>query len=163
MFFRQIMEAFLVRTEPDSSMVNPAHIHITRAPQTRKEKVLKMNTASLSTAAWAAVVPSNRKPSRASVFPARLPARPGFKNPFIGVFGMNPSQAVTVVKVSSIFQHPNVLAAAALAGVHHQAASAKGHPAEGPWHHAGSGPVKHEGAQVHVSRLGAALDQAGCA
>ena len=38
MFFRQIMEAFLVRTEPDSSMVNPAHIHMTSAPQTRNAK-----------------------------------------------------------------------------------------------------------------------------
>ena len=28
MFLRQITEAFLVRTEPDSSMVKPAHIHI---------------------------------------------------------------------------------------------------------------------------------------
>ena len=41
MFFMQIMAAFLVRTDPASSMVKPAHIHITRAPQTRKEKVLK--------------------------------------------------------------------------------------------------------------------------
>ena len=33
MFFRQIMEAFLVRTEPDSSMVNPAaHPHDERSP-----------------------------------------------------------------------------------------------------------------------------------
>ena len=40
-FFRQIMDAFLVRTDPDSSMVNPAHIHMTSAPQTRNEKVLR--------------------------------------------------------------------------------------------------------------------------
>ena len=54
MFFMQIIEAFLVRTEPDSSMVNPAHIHITNAPQTRNEKVLRMNCVSSSTpAAWA--------------------------------------------------------------------------------------------------------------
>ena len=33
------MEAFLVRTEPASSIVNPAHIHMTSAPQTMKEKV----------------------------------------------------------------------------------------------------------------------------
>ena len=49
MFFRQIMEAFLVRTEPDSSMVNPAHIHMTSAPQTRNAKVLKMNCVSSPT------------------------------------------------------------------------------------------------------------------
>ena len=49
MFFRQIIDAFLVRTEPDSSMVNPAHIHITSAPQTRKENVLKTNAVSSST------------------------------------------------------------------------------------------------------------------
>ena len=54
MFFRQIMEAFLVRTEPASSMVNPAHIHITSAPQIRKAKVLSTNWVSVSTpAAWA--------------------------------------------------------------------------------------------------------------
>ena len=46
MFFIQIIEAFLVRTEPDSSMVNPAHIHITSAPQIRNEKVLSMNVTS---------------------------------------------------------------------------------------------------------------------
>ena len=45
------MEAFLVRTEPDSSMVNPAHIHITSAPQTRNEKVLSTNAVSSSTPA----------------------------------------------------------------------------------------------------------------
>ena len=39
----------MVRTAPDSSIVNPAHIHITNAPQTRKEKVLKMNWVSSST------------------------------------------------------------------------------------------------------------------
>ena len=51
MFFRQIIEAFLVRTDPASSIVKPAAIHITRAPQTRKARVLRMNWASLSTAA----------------------------------------------------------------------------------------------------------------
>ena len=40
------MEAFLVRTEPDSSMVKPAHIHITKAPQIRKEKVFRTNCPS---------------------------------------------------------------------------------------------------------------------
>ena len=33
MFLRQIIDAFLVRTDPDSSMVKPAHIHITKAPR----------------------------------------------------------------------------------------------------------------------------------
>ena len=51
MFFRQIMAAFLVRTEPDSSMVKPAHIHITRAPQMRKAKVLRTKLVSSSTPA----------------------------------------------------------------------------------------------------------------
>ena len=55
MFFRQIIEAFLVRTDPDSSMVKPAHIHITNAPQIRNEKVLKTNWVSCSTAADAGV------------------------------------------------------------------------------------------------------------
>ena len=32
MFLRQMTEAFLVRTEPDSNMVKPAHIHMTSAP-----------------------------------------------------------------------------------------------------------------------------------
>ena len=49
MFFMQIMEAFLVRTDPASSMVKPAHIHMTRAPHTRKEKVLKTKAVSSST------------------------------------------------------------------------------------------------------------------
>ena len=51
MFFKQIIEAFLVRTEPASSIVNPAHIHITSAPQTRKAKVLSTNWVSVSTPA----------------------------------------------------------------------------------------------------------------
>ena len=54
MFFRQIIDAFLVRTDPDSSMVKPAHIHITKAPQMRNEKVLKTNVVSSPTpVAWA--------------------------------------------------------------------------------------------------------------
>ena len=54
MFLRQIIAAFLVRTDPDSSMVKPAHIHITSAPQIRKAKVLKTKADSASTpAAWA--------------------------------------------------------------------------------------------------------------
>ena len=51
MFLRQITEAFLVRTEPASSMVNPAHIHMTIAPQIRNEKVLMMNWVSSLTPA----------------------------------------------------------------------------------------------------------------
>ena len=39
MFLRQIMEAFLVRTDPASSMAKPALIHMTSAPQTRNAKV----------------------------------------------------------------------------------------------------------------------------
>ena len=54
MFLRQIIEAFFVRTEPASSMVNPAAIHMTSAPQIRKEKVLKIKTASSSTPAASA-------------------------------------------------------------------------------------------------------------
>ena len=54
MFLRQIIEAFLVRTDPASSMVKPAHIHMTKAPQIRNAKVLSTNWVSLSTpAAWA--------------------------------------------------------------------------------------------------------------
>ena len=51
MFLRQITEAFLVRTEPASSMVNPAHIHMTIAPHMGKEKVLMMNSVSSLTQA----------------------------------------------------------------------------------------------------------------
>ena len=39
MFLRQMTDAFLVRTDPASSIVNPAHIHMTSPPQMRKEKV----------------------------------------------------------------------------------------------------------------------------
>ena len=54
MFLRHIMEAFFVRTAPDSNMVNPAHIHMMSAPQTRNMKVLRMNCVSWSTPwAWA--------------------------------------------------------------------------------------------------------------
>ena len=41
MFLRQIMDAFLVRTDPASSMVKPALIHMTSAPQARNAKVLR--------------------------------------------------------------------------------------------------------------------------
>ena len=65
----QIMEAFLVRTEPDSSIVNPAHIHITMAPQIMNEKVLNTYSTSSSTAACAAVVPHSRQIPTNSSFP----------------------------------------------------------------------------------------------
>ena len=51
MFLRQIMDAFLVRTEPDSSMVKPAHIHMTSAPQMRKANVFRTKLVSSSTPA----------------------------------------------------------------------------------------------------------------
>ena len=60
MFFRQMTEAFLVRTEPDSSMVKPAHIHITSAPQMRNEKVLRTNCVSSGTEAPALPAASSR-------------------------------------------------------------------------------------------------------
>ena len=53
MFFRQMTEAFLVRTEPAYSMVKPAHIHITNAPQMRNENVLSTKPVSWATAALA--------------------------------------------------------------------------------------------------------------
>ncbi len=64
MFFRQIIDAFLVRTEPDSSMVNPVHIHITSAPQTRNENVLKTNAVSSSIPAACATAGRARKTAR---------------------------------------------------------------------------------------------------
>ena len=48
MFFRQIIEAFLVRTEPASSMAKPAAIHITSTPQIKNANVLRMNWAETS-------------------------------------------------------------------------------------------------------------------
>ena len=64
-----------MRTDPDSSMVNPAHIHITSAPQIRNEKVLKMNWDSSLTAAWAPTVPHNRKPTTATTVRTLLLSR----------------------------------------------------------------------------------------
>ena len=61
MFLRQMTEAFLVRTEPDSNMVKPAHIHMTSAPQRRNERVFRTNWDSASMAACA-VVASNKTP-----------------------------------------------------------------------------------------------------
>ena len=72
MFFRHIIEAFFVRTEPDSSIVKPAAIHITRAPHSRKANVLKMNTVSVSgPAAWAIPGLPRKKPSATVASPAR--------------------------------------------------------------------------------------------
>ena len=76
MFFRQIIEAFLVRTDPDSSMVKPAHIHITNAPQTRNEKVLKMNAVSSSTpAAYATDGRARKRMIDATPVAARIAGR----------------------------------------------------------------------------------------
>ena len=61
MFLRQMTDAFLVRTEPASSMVKPAHIHITSAPQTRNEKLLRMNCVSAATAAYACGTTNTRE------------------------------------------------------------------------------------------------------
>ena len=75
MFFRQIMAAFLVRTEPDSSMVNPAHIHITSAPHIRNAKVLKTNAVSSSTpAAYATAGRARKTTAEAMPVAARMAA-----------------------------------------------------------------------------------------
>ena len=55
MFLRQMTDAFFVRTDPDSSMVNPAAIHITKLPHIRKESVLKINLVSSVTCAYVGV------------------------------------------------------------------------------------------------------------
>ena len=41
-FLAAIVETLLVVTSPDSSIQKPAAIHITRKPQTKNEKVLKI-------------------------------------------------------------------------------------------------------------------------
>ena len=80
MFFRQIMEAFLVRTDPDSSMVKPAHIHMTSAPHSMKEMVLNTNwcggstrTPSCSAMAKAVPAPQTTAASTAASFKAEMP------------------------------------------------------------------------------------------
>ena len=45
----EMTEAFFVRTDPASSIVNPAHIHMTSAPQTRNADVLSTNPVSAPT------------------------------------------------------------------------------------------------------------------
>ena len=51
MFLAAIVETLLVVTNPDSSMQNPAAIHITRKAQTKNENVLNIYATSTSTAA----------------------------------------------------------------------------------------------------------------
>jgi hypothetical protein len=68
MFLRQMAEAFLVRTEPDSSMAKPAHIHMTSAPQMRNDRVLRMNWDSSSIAACAVVASSKRPHAATNIF-----------------------------------------------------------------------------------------------
>jgi len=45
-FLRQIVETFLDLTIPDSNIANPAAIHMTKKPQIRNNKVLKINAVS---------------------------------------------------------------------------------------------------------------------
>ena len=59
MFFMQIIDAFLVLTDPASSIVNPAHIHITNAPHSRNEKLLITKASSDVKAASAEALPNN--------------------------------------------------------------------------------------------------------
>jgi len=47
MFLVTISETFLERTKPASSMVKPAAIHITRAPENKRYMVFKANSISL--------------------------------------------------------------------------------------------------------------------
>ena len=75
MFFMQITEAFLVRTEPASSMVKPAHIHITNAPQIRNEKVLATNCASSPKLASALAANSTAAEAASAAAPSVM--RPG--------------------------------------------------------------------------------------
>ena len=72
MFLRQITDAFLVRTEPDSSIVKPAHIHITSAPQIRNAKLLRTNWVSPSGAARAS---DTERTSRTAAAKPRAKAR----------------------------------------------------------------------------------------
>jgi hypothetical protein len=52
-FLAAIVETLLVVTNPDSSIQNPAAIHMTRNAQTKNENVLKIYATSISTAAYA--------------------------------------------------------------------------------------------------------------
>ena len=71
MFLRQMTEAFLVRTEPDSSMVKPAHIHMTSAPHRRNDSVFRTNWDSSSMAACAASPVTKRRMSSQRVLSSR--------------------------------------------------------------------------------------------
>ena len=77
MFFRQMTDVFLVRTDPASSIVKPAHIHMTSPPQMRKEKLLRMNRTSPSTAVLHAsknsspIVQNSSPARRRDRFPSR--------------------------------------------------------------------------------------------
>ena len=68
-------EAFLVRTEPASSMVKPAHIHITSAPHTRNEKLFRTNWVSSPTAARESAGKSTRNAATARPTEAARPPR----------------------------------------------------------------------------------------
>ena len=61
----------------------------------------------------------------------------------------------------SVLQHPEVLAASALAGIDNQAPAAKGDTAERSGHYSGLAPGQDEGTQVYVARLQATFDEAG--
>ena len=58
-FFAAIVETLFVVTKPDSSIQNPAAIHITRNAQTKNENVLKIYATSISTAAYVPELISN--------------------------------------------------------------------------------------------------------
>ncbi len=45
-FFAAMVETLRVVTNPDSNMQKPAAIHMTKKPQTKKEKVLKIYATS---------------------------------------------------------------------------------------------------------------------
>ena len=59
-----------------------------------------------------------------------------------------------------LFQHPEVFAAAALAGVHDEAASAEGDAAECAGDDAGLSSVEDEGTEIDVTGLELAVDDA---
>ena len=63
-------DAFLVRTEPDSSMVNPAHIHMISAPHTRNAKVL--STKSICEAASARATGARKISAAVAAIPASI-------------------------------------------------------------------------------------------
>ena len=81
MFFRQMTDAFLVRTDPASSIVKPAHIHITSAPQKRKENVFRTNWVSPSIAACTA---EGVNPREAAIATATGDAAPRSRQPRLG-------------------------------------------------------------------------------